>query len=84
MQKWQKTEIKPAAAAAFFLQCPSFGTDLYRNSTKGGALALKIQLVGGAGLLRQKRLTLRTRLRYFKNSDHCIKCTVKSGIVVMG
>ena len=53
-----------AAAAAFFLQCPSFGIVLYRNSTKGGALAFKIQLVGGAGYSRQKRLTLRDRLRY--------------------
>ena len=43
-----KTRIKPATAAAFFLQCPSFGTVLYRNSTKEGALAFKIQLVGGA------------------------------------
>ena len=44
-------------------------------SSKSGALAFKIQLVGGADFSRQKRLTLWARLRYLKNLDHCIKWT---------
>ena len=64
MQKKQKNEIKPGHSSGFFLQCPSFGTVLYRNSTKDEALAFNIQLVGGVGFLWQKRLTLRARFRY--------------------
>ena len=67
MQKWKKPEIKPGRCSGFFppmpLQCPSFDTVLCRNSTKGGALAFKIQTVGGAGFSWQKRLHLRARLR---------------------
>ena len=43
-------------------------------STKEGAVEEKIQLAEGeAGFSRQKRWTLRARLRCLKNSDHCIK-----------
>ena len=40
--------LNRAAAAAFKSQCPAFSTVLYRNSTKGGALAFKIQPEEGA------------------------------------
>ena len=50
---------------AFFLQCPSFGTVLYKNSTKGGALSFKIQLVGGA-LFAAKTLDFESSIEVFK------------------
>ena len=43
---------------------------LYRNSTKGGALEINLQLEEGAGFSRQKRLNLRVRSRSsFKGID---------------
>ena len=36
--------------------------------------------VEGTGFSQQKHLTLRARLRYLKNSDHCIKWTSCSSL----
>ena len=48
--------MKPGGRCSVFkIQCPAFGTVLYRNSIKGGVLYFKIQLLEGAGFSLQNQ-----------------------------
>ena len=79
---WNLSEVYRKIKGTFTECSESHGISINSNqrgmpaSTKKGALEEKIQLAeGGVCFSRQKRWTLRARLRYLKKSDHCIKWT---------
>ena len=68
-----KNEIKPGCCSGFFPPMPFFGTVLYRNSTKDGALAFKIQLVGGANTTSRGSGLFAAKIPDFKNLIEVLK-----------